>query len=149
MLLTKYNPRKKMLDYLNKDFQGFNSMMENLIERENTLFKTDFIPTVNTRDDENAYHVEVDLPGVKKEDITVDVKDNVLTIKGTRESRTETKDENYFKMESEYGNFERSFLLPENTDSENIHAESENGVLEVTIPKLEVEEVERQRIAVT
>ena len=149
MLLTKYDPRNKLLNYLNRDFNEFDSMLENFMERESGLLNTDFMPSVNTREGESAYHVEVDLPGVNKENISVDIKDNVLTITGNRESKTETKDENYFKVESEYGKFERSFTLPENTDSENIHAESDNGVLEVTIPKLEVEEVGKKRIAVT
>jgi HSP20 family protein len=100
------------------------------------LIKTDFNPTVNTREGENAYHVEVDLPGVKKDDINVDVKDNVVTISGERKTKKEVKEEDYYKVESAYGKFERSFTLPENVDVENIHAESQDGVLEVVIPKL-------------
>ena len=114
----------------------------NFIENRGSLIKTDFTPSVNTREGEHAYHVEVDLPGVKKEDIDVDVKDNIVTISGERKTKKEVKEEDYYKVESAYGKFERSFSLPENVDIENIHAESEDGVLEVVIPKLQ--EVEKQ-----
>jgi HSP20 family protein len=112
-------------------------------EREGAL--TAFTPSVNTREGEYAYHVEVDLPGVKKEDINVNVQDNVLTISGERKSKEEVKEENYYKVESQYGKFERSFTLPENVDAEDIHAESQDGVLEVVIPKLKVAKKEEPK----
>jgi HSP20 family protein len=102
----------------------------------------DFIPSVNTRESENAYHLELDLPGVKKEDIKVDIEDNNLVISGEKKLKEELKEENYYKVESYYGEFKRSFAIPKDADIENIHAESQDGVLEVTIPKLQKEELE-------
>ncbi len=76
--------------------------------------------------------MDVDLPGVKKEDIKVDINKGVLTISGERK----VKEEDYYKVETYFGKFSRSFTLPDNADIENIEASSENGVLEVIIPKL-------------
>jgi HSP20 family protein len=135
MYLAKYNPEKELQDF-RRGFRSFDSFLDNIIGKSGSLVKSDFTPSVNTREGEHAYHVEVDLPGVKKDDISVDVEGNVVTISGERKSKKEVKEEDYYKVESSYGKFERSFTLPENVDVENIHAESEDGVLEVVIPKL-------------
>lgn len=125
MFLTKFDPFKQLRD-LEKDFY--------------TVSKNEgvsaFVPVVNTREGEFAYHVDVDLPGVKKEDIKVDINKNILTISGERKTKDEIKQEDYYKIETYFGKFSRSFTLPENADVENIEAKSDNGVLEVVIPKL-------------
>jgi HSP20 family protein len=92
--------------------------------------------------------VEVDLPGVKKEDIHVDLKGDVLTISGERKTKKEVKEKDYYKMESSYGKFQRSFTLPENTDAENIDANSKDGVLEVIIPKVKKSKKETKKIKI-
>ena len=97
----------------------------------------DFTPSVNTREGDYAYHIEVDLPGVKKKDISVEVKDHLLKISGKRKTKKEVKEEDYHRVESSYGKFERSFTLPSNIDAENVKASCEDGVLEVVLPKLE------------
>lgn len=138
MLVTRFNPFREMNEFR----RGFNQLNAILTQMDETKTKesafTLFIPAVNTREGEFAYHVEVDLPGVKKDDIEINVHDNIVTLSGERTIQREFKEENYYKVESEYGKFERSFSLPENTDIENIHAETTDGVLEVIIPKLEV-----------
>lgn len=105
-----------------------------------------FKPAVNTREGEYAYHVEVDLPGVKKEDIKVDITGNTLTISGERKTKEEVKEKEYYKCESSYGKFQRSFTLPDNIDQENLTASCEDGVLEVVIPKAKA--AERKKIEV-
>ncbi len=62
----------------------------------------------------------------------------MLTISGKRETKSEIKEQDYYKVESSYGKFQRSFTLPEKVDVENIRAATEDGVLEVIIPKLQV-----------
>ena len=125
MFLTKFDPFKQLRD-LEKDFY--------------TVSKNEgvsaFVPVVNTREGEFAYHVDVDLPWVKKEDIKVDINKNILTISGERKTKDEIKQDDYYKVETYFGKFSRSFTLPENADVENIEAKSDNGVLEVVIPKL-------------
>jgi HSP20 family protein len=94
-----------------------------------------FSPAVNTRETETAYLIALDLPGVEKDAIAVDLKDNTLTIGGERKFENEVKEENYFRLESRYGRFERRFSLPDNADAEAIEAAFKNGVLTLTLPK--------------
>ncbi|WP_028485586.1 Hsp20/alpha crystallin family protein [Thiomicrorhabdus chilensis] len=129
--LTTFDPFKELRE-MEKRFQhAFPSKSS----EESSL--AGFTPTVNTREGDYAYHIEVDLPGVKKDDISVEVKDNRVTISGERKTKEEVKEEEYYRMESSYGKFERSFTLPENVDAENVSASSNDGVLEVVLPKKE------------
>ena len=143
MLLTKFDP---MRDFRNLEERMMNSL--NLTSDRGVTNVTGFTPSVNTREGEYAYHVEVDLPGVKKEDINVDLKDDVLTISGERKTKSEINEKDYYKQECSYGKFQRSFTLPDDTDVENIEANSEDGVLEVVIPKLKKVEKESKKIEV-
>jgi HSP20 family protein len=103
-----------------------------------------FVPAVNTREDDKAYYIEIDLPGVKKEDINVELNDNKLTVSGERKTKEEVKKEDYYLVESRYGKFQRTFTLPENVDAEHIEAEDNNGVLEIVIPKVNEPEVSKR-----
>jgi HSP20 family protein len=126
----------------------FNDFLNSFEKREDMNVLVDFKPAVNTREGKEAYHIDVDLPGVKKEDINVDVKDNILIISGKRETKSEVKEDEYYKIESSYGKFQRSFTLPEKVDLENISASCEDGVLEVVIPKLQIEENSAKKIEI-
>ncbi|MCW8837712.1 MAG: Hsp20/alpha crystallin family protein [Thiovulaceae bacterium] len=129
MLLTQYNPFKELRDLESRLFSSRE------LSTEDSMMN--FTPKVNTREGEFAYHIDVDLPGVKKEDIKVDIKENTLVISGERSHKEEVKEEDYYRVESNFGKFTRSFTIPDNTDIENIEAKSDNGVLEVVIPKVE------------
>lgn len=148
MLLTKYNPLRELSELEKRVVGSFPSFRA---EFPSLGFESDllgFAPVVNTREDAAAYHVEADLPGVEKEDIKVDVKDNVLTISGERKHKEEVKREDYYKFESSYGKFERSFTLPKGVDADHIEAKTEKGVLELTIPKLKTEVEKSKKIKV-
>ncbi len=136
MLVKRYEP----FNDIRKSFDLVNAII-NTIGEQTTAEQpvVDFRPKVNTRETEDAYHIEVELPGVKKKDVDISVDGNVLTISGERNVRDEVKDEDYHKVESRYGVFSRSFTLPEKVDIENIEAEFVNGVLEIAIPKLKVD----------
>jgi len=137
MLVTRYNKpiyKNRSFDIFNELLQSFNDARTAEEPRE----ITDFVPAVNTREASDAYYIEVDLPGVKKEDVDVSIDKNVLTISGKRETTQEVKEDDYYRVESAYGKFSRSFSLPENVDTEKIKASSEDGVLEIVIPKQEV-----------
>ncbi len=140
MLVTRFNPYKELKELESRLFYYPAESDESSISA--------FKPTVSTRDGEFAYHVEVDLPGVKKEDISIDIKDNQIVISGERSFKEERQEKDYYKVESSYGKFQRSFTLPENVDVENIEASSENGVLEVILPKLKVEKTEVKKVQV-
>lgn len=95
-------------------------------------------PKVDIVENDNDYMVHADLPGLDKKDITISVEDGVLTISG--EKKLEKKDRKkgrYYYYERSYGNFCRSFALPENIDEKNIAANYKNGLLELSIKKTE------------
>ena len=132
-MMTRYNPYQD--SQVRKGFEMLNTIMGNLDAAREESAIASFIPAVNTRVDDDAYYIELDLPGVKKDDIEITTEDNILTVSGERKMREELKEDDYYKVESRYGKFSRSFTLPEDADVENIHAEMKNGVLEVIIPK--------------
>lgn len=104
-------------------------------------------PAVDISESQDNYVVKAELPGMKKEQIDLEVEDNVLAIKGERKFEKTDKGEDYHFVERSYGSFYRRFALPKNVDSEAIRAEYKDGVLEITIPKRE--EVKPQKVEIT
>ena len=81
-------------------------------------------------------HIEF-LTGVEKKDISVDIHDGVLTLKGERKYEDEVTEDRFFQIERIYGKFQRAFRLPEGTDHDKINADFKDGILKVTVPKVE------------
>jgi len=94
-----------------------------------------FTPAVNEKVDEKGYYLEIDLPGVKKEDIDISVNEGILTVTGERKLEKKEEKENYTRIESFFGRFERAFKLPPDADLDNVEAKYENGVLKIFIPR--------------
>ncbi len=94
-------------------------------------------PAVDLRETEEAYVLEADLPGLKKEDIAVTVVDDVVTLKGARKWEHEGKAKGYQRVERSYGAFERSFRIADGIDAGKVEAQFQDGVLNVTLPKPE------------
>ena len=105
--------------------------------RDFDVFDRVWSPTVDLRETDDAYTLEADLPGMKKDDIDVSVMDNVVTLKGERKHEAETKEKGYHRVERRHGSFERSFEIPGGFQGDKISANYENGVLKVTLPKRE------------
>lgn len=139
MLVTRFDPFKEFASMQ----RYFNNYPVSSTTNSDTSISS-FTPSVNTREGEFAYHVDVDLPGVKKENINIDIDEGKLTISGERELKEEVKEEDYYKVETSFGKFQRVFTLPDNVDIENITASSENGVLEVVIPKVNKEQSKKR-----
>jgi len=83
------------------------------------------------------FHIEVDLPGVKKEDIDINIADHVLTVTAERKMKKEVKEKDYYILESNFGKIVRSFSIPDGIDMEKIDAEFKEGRLTITLEKLE------------
>jgi len=94
-----------------------------------------FVPKVDILENEKGYEVNLAVPGLSKEDFKIDLNDNFLTISGERKFTKEKKENSLHVVETQYGNFSRSFSLPENVDASNIQASYNNGILEIFIPK--------------
>jgi HSP20 family protein len=97
----------------------------------------DTVPSVNIREEKDRYSVEMAAPGLKKEDINVDVEGNLLTISCENEEEIKGEETDYSHREYNYTSFSRSLTLPENADSEKISARYADGVLRLGIPKRE------------
>lgn len=114
----------------------------NLIDRffSDSLARTggssySFVPKVDILENEKAYEISVAVPGLSKEDFKIDLNDNFLTISGERKFSKEKKENNLHVVETQYGNFSRSFSLPENVDASKISAKYADGILEINVPK--------------
>lgn len=99
-----------------------------------------FAPLVDIKNDESQILVTTDLPGMEKEDVDLDVSDNMLTISAKRKSDTEEKEEGYLSRERNFSSFSRTVTLPAAVTAETATAKLENGVLTVSLPKLQIEE---------
>lgn len=94
-------------------------------------------PSVDIHENPESYEIEADLPGMKKEDINIDLQGNVLTLSGERKHESESSAGDEVRIERRYGRFLRSFTLPQNVDPESIKANYQNGVLKLVLPKKE------------
>ena len=103
---------------------------------------------VNLAEHDGALEVTAELPGCAAEDIDVQLKDGVLTIKGEKKVEKDDKQKDYHVMERSYGMFERSFTLPAEVDAAKVEAAFDKGVLKVTLPKLPQEQSKSQKITV-
>jgi HSP20 family protein len=112
-------------------FRGFNPASEQSLTAPN------FVPAVNVFEDEHTIKIEAELPGIDEKDIDISLENNVLTLSGERKLENEEKKENFHRIERSYGRFTRSFTLPPTVETENVNAEFNNGVLNITLNKKE------------
>lgn len=144
MSLIRHNPWN-LFDQLQNEMnrlQGFPVKNED----SGDVVTSDWAPAVDIKEEENQFLLVADIPGVDAKDIEVHMENGILTIKGERESEKKTEREGYKRIEREHGIFYRRFTMPEGVDPEGIEANSNNGVLTVTIPKQEA--AQPRRIAV-
>ncbi|MBC7450174.1 MAG: Hsp20/alpha crystallin family protein [Cytophagales bacterium] len=120
--------------------KSLNELFDTLVQDANAPVREDALfPKTDIAETEKAYELNIILPGIKKEDIQIDVVDNKLVVKGERKRLSEEETKKYHKVESLYGKYERSFILPKHSNSSEISATQADGVLTVIIPKSEVE----------
>jgi len=101
------------------------------------LTKQAFQVAVDIREEDDAFFVDAEVPGLAAEDVHIDVEKNVLTIRGERKVEKEEIEDTYRRVERQYGSFTRSFTLPETVDADSISADLNNGVLALRLPKKE------------
>jgi HSP20 family protein len=105
-----------------------------------------FSPAVDVVETAEAYMLKAELPGINPNDIALEVERDVLTLKGERKFENEEEREGYRRVERSYGSFVRSFVLPQGTNVDAIEAKAENGILTVSIPKVQAEAPRRLEI---
>jgi len=131
MTLIKRNPNWLPL---------FNDFFENNWQERNTT-----TPAINVKENQKGFDIEVAAPGMTKEDFTIRIDaDNNLVISVEKEEKNVVEDENrYLRREFGYSKFTQTMILPENVDKERIAAKMENGVLQISVPKLTEEELKK------
>lgn len=113
---------------------------------KNSSFIGNSLPAVNVKENNTNFQLEVAAPGMKKGDFKIELENNILGISSeTREEKTE-EEENYTRREFSYSSFRRTFSLPETVNEDDISAKYDNGVLKITIPKKELQEVAKSRL---
>jgi HSP20 family protein len=131
--LTRWDPFRELTnihDRMNRLFQeGFGS------NRDEGLSTTAFLPPTDVYEDENHINLKLEVPGIDEKDLNIHVENNNLIIKGERKFEKEEKEENFRRLERQYGSFVRTFALPASVDPNHIEANYDKGVLNITMPK--------------
>ena len=137
MELIRWNPRGGVFNLNDRFGDLFDSFFYPAFRHEDLETDWNWNPVVDIYEEEGKYVIKAEIPGVDKKDITIDVKDRVLTLKGERSSDNEVKDGKYYRRERCHGKFERAFTLPADVDTDKIDASFKEGVLNLEIPKPE------------
>ena len=134
--LITWNQLKEMEEATQNRFNRFLGGFPNRIGNGETpsLTVADWSPEVDISEDDRGYLLKADLPEMKKDDVKVTVEDGVLSVSGERKSLKEDQKRKFHRMERSFGNFRRSFTLPEDADSTKVTAEFRDGVLKVHLP---------------
>ena len=136
-LLTRWEPFREfstMQDRMNRMNRLFRESYSPEAPEE-ALTTTNFAPPVDIYEDEHTITLKLDVPGIEEKDIDVRIEGNTLTVHGERKIEKEEKEENYRRVERQYGIFTRSFTLPSSVDTGQVNAHYDTGVLKISLAK--------------
>lgn len=142
MNITRYEPWS-LLTQLQRELERTAPVNSN----EGSTSTAEWAPAVDIKEDADKFIIHADIPGVKPEDIDVNMEAGILTIKGEKKTEAKTEQAGYKRVERTHGSFYRRFSLPDSANAGEISAKSKHGVLEITIPKREA--VQPKRINVS
>src|SRR5437660_12438933 len=133
-VLTRWEPFREfatLQDRINRVFRDSYSGAG----QDESLTTSSFAPAVDVYEDEHKVTLKIEVPGIDEKDIDVRVENNTLTVHGERKIEKEEKEENFRRVERQYGSFTRSFTLPSSVDSGQVSAHYDNGVLKIKLAK--------------
>jgi HSP20 family protein len=136
MSLIRYNNPWNLLNSLQREL--YDPQLNRLSDDDASAATANWAPSVDITENDKAFTLIADIPGVDPKDIDISMEKGVLTIKGERSSENVEEGENYRRVERQTGQFYRRFTLPDSADADKIEARSEHGVVKITIPKQEV-----------
>jgi len=145
--LIPWRPFRELEDMERRFGDIFSQPLLPALWRRTPMVEMGWAPAIEVFEKEDKFVVKAELPGMKEEDIDVSIVGDTLTIKGERKAESEVKEEDYYCCERSYGSFSRSIAVPSNVDAKKIDASFEDGVLDVSLPK--VPEVKPKKIAVS
>ena len=133
-VLTRWEPFREfstLQDRMNRLFrESYNEG-----GRDESLTASSFAPAVDVYEDEHNVTLKIEAPGINEKDLDIQLENNTLTVHGERKIEKEEKEENFRRVERQYGSFTRSFTLPSSVDPEQVSADYENGVLKIKLAK--------------
>jgi HSP20 family protein len=132
-VLTRWEPFREFSTLQDRMNRLFRETQGN--SQEESLTSSSFAPAVDVYEDEHNVTLKIEVPGIEEKDIDVRIENNTLTVHGERKIEKEEKEENYRRVERQYGSFTRTFNLPPTVDAEKVQADYDKGVLKVTLPK--------------
>ncbi|KPK35097.1 MAG: heat-shock protein [Nitrospira bacterium SG8_35_1] len=132
MQLTKWDPFREMEDVFDRYSK---TLSWPRFGRQEVMTRGDWIPRVDITETDKEFIIKADLPEVKKEEVKISVDNGVLSIQGERKQEKEEKNKKFHRVERFYGNFTRSFTIPENVDETNVEASFKDGTLTIQLPK--------------
>lgn len=103
--------------------------------QDESLTTSSFAPAVDVYEDEHKVSLKIEVPGIEEKDLDIRVENNTLSVHGERKIEKEEKEENYRRVERQYGSFTRTFNLPQTVDTDKVSANYDKGVLKITLPK--------------
>src|SRR5438270_5468391 len=133
-LLTRWDPLRDLATLQNR-LNRFVRQSYSPEGPEEALTTTSFAPPVDIYEDEHNITLKMEVSGIDEKDIDVHIESNTLTVRGERKFEKEEKEENFRRVERQYGSFTRSFTLPNSVETENVQANYDKGVLEIRLAK--------------
>ena len=147
MALVRWNPNRDMMSVRDEMSRVLKEVLGRGASDESAWVSGAWTPPVDIYETDEALVMKAELPGFSKDDISIEMKENTLVIKGERKHEDEVKEGNYHRMERSYGAFQRAFMLPMTVDQEKVKASYKDGILELRLPK--VQAAQPKRIAVS
>ena len=142
--LVRWEPFRELGTLQSEMSRLMNGMLEG-----NGRQSQNWVPALDVWETPSEVVYAFDLPGIREEQITLEVKDETLTISADREKTEETSENGFYRFERRYGTFARAVGLPQGVDQDNISARYENGVLEVRVPKPEEQKPKKIELSKT
>jgi len=136
--VARWSPFREM-ERMRQQMESFlgRPLLTGSVGKEELMTPTEWAPPVDITEDEKEYLIKAEMPELKKEDVKVTVENGVLSVSGERKFEREEKDKKYHRLERAYGNFQRSFWLPDDADRGKVSAEFKDGLLKVHLAKSE------------
>jgi HSP20 family protein len=147
MALARWTPMGNLPSFQDEMNRLFNQFFQGGTGEEAGWGVRTWTPPVDIYETDDALILKAELPGVSKDDVSIEIHQNTLVLRGQRQHEAEVKEDHYHRVERAYGTFQRSFMLPTLVDQEHVQATYQDGVLELRLPKSEA--AKPKRIAIS
>jgi HSP20 family protein len=137
MAIVRWDPFQDLMSLQERMNRLFEQTMEHSLGDREGMITGAWMPAVDIYETPDGVILQAELPGLEKDNIDIQVRNNILTLKGERRLENEVKQENFLRVERAYGGFQRAFTLPAAVQADKIRAVFKDGILEVNIPKAE------------